>query len=235
MRWLLLLFADGVGGSMREPVRPRPRPCAEDAVQYAAQFGVPPDEALRRLKAQQASVAATDAIAQRIRRLVSPGSAIEHAPSIRIVVLLTGNEPVADREANGVPIVFTNRRQGHARAEAVAAMRKHLIDLRDRPAECARRRLRPADRRGGAARHQRRRDSDSGIDAIRERAEQVERRAGAGGRQRAHRIQHERRRRRPGRRRSTCRPAGAISARRRSSSPTARRTRSPPPPIARTS
>jgi hypothetical protein len=38
---------------------------AEDAAQYAAQHGVRGDEALRRLKAQQASVAATDAIAQK--------------------------------------------------------------------------------------------------------------------------------------------------------------------------
>ena len=40
----------------------------EDAVQYAARFGVSPDEALRRLRAQQASVAATDGIRSELPR-----------------------------------------------------------------------------------------------------------------------------------------------------------------------
>jgi hypothetical protein len=101
---------------------------AEDAVEYAGQFRVSPDEALRRLKAQQESVAATDAIAREFAGRLA-GISVEHVPDYRIVVLLTGTEPVADRSAAGVPIVFrTGARTTHA--EAVAAMRKHLIDLR---------------------------------------------------------------------------------------------------------
>lgn len=101
---------------------------AEDAVQYAAQFAVPPDEALRRLKAQQDSVAATEAIAREFPDRLA-GIAIEHSPTYRIVVLLTGTEVVAERTAAGVPIVFrTGARATHA--AAVDAMRKHLIDLR---------------------------------------------------------------------------------------------------------
>jgi len=46
-----------------QPVESRDQALAEDAAQYAAQFGVSPAEALRRLKAQQETVAATDAIA----------------------------------------------------------------------------------------------------------------------------------------------------------------------------
>jgi hypothetical protein len=111
-----------------EPVETHEQALAEDAVQYGAQFGVNPQEALRRLKAQQDSVAATDAIAREFAGRLA-GIAIEHAPVYRIVVLLTGSEPVADRTAAGVPIVFrTGAKATHA--EAVAAMRKHLIDLR---------------------------------------------------------------------------------------------------------
>jgi len=101
---------------------------ADDAAQYAAQFGVPLDEALRRLKAQQDSVAATDAISREFAGRLA-GISIEHSPQYRIVVLLTGNDPVPDRSAAGAPIVFrTGAKATHA--QAIAAMRKHLIDLR---------------------------------------------------------------------------------------------------------
>jgi streptogrisin C len=143
---------------------------AEDAAQYAAQFGVTLGEAQRRLKAQQDSVAATDAIAREFTGRLA-GISIEHAPEYRIVVLLTGPEPVADRAAAGLPIVFrTGAKATHA--EAVAAMRKHLIDVRtELPG------LRGAgyDQRTGevvllvtAADTQK-----YGVDAIRERAEQI--------------------------------------------------------------
>ena len=143
---------------------------ADDAVQYAAQFGVPPDEALRRLKAQQASVEATDAIAREFAARVA-GISIDHSPEYRIVVLLTGNEAVPDRSINGVPVVFRTGARA-TRAKAVDSMRKHLIDLRsDLPNE----RGAGYDQRTGevvllvthadAAKF--------GIDAIRSRAEQV--------------------------------------------------------------
>ena len=54
---------------------------------------------------------------------------IEHSPEYRIVVLLTGAEPVAGRNAGGVQIVFRTGARA-TRSEAVAAMRKHLIDFR---------------------------------------------------------------------------------------------------------
>ena len=73
-------------------------------------------------------MSATNAIAREFAGRLA-GISIEHAPEYRIVVLLKGGEPVADRSAAGVPVVFrTGARATHA--EAVAAMRKHLIDLR---------------------------------------------------------------------------------------------------------
>jgi streptogrisin C len=104
----------------------------EDAEQYAAQFGVPPDQAAARLRAQQASVAATDAIAREFSSRLA-GISIEHRPQYRIVVLLTGSEPVPDRFIPAgpikVPVVFRTG-AGATRAQAIDAMRKHLIDLR---------------------------------------------------------------------------------------------------------
>ena len=101
---------------------------ADDAVQYAARFGVAPEEALQRLRAQQASVAATDAIRSEFADRLA-GISIEHAPGYRIEVLLTGDQAVPDRTTAGVAIVFrTGAKATHA--QAVDALRKHLIDLR---------------------------------------------------------------------------------------------------------
>jgi hypothetical protein len=123
---LITTLAHAQPGS--EPTETHEQALAEDAIQYAAQFGVTPQEALRRLEAQQDSVAATDAIAREFANRLA-GISIKHTPDYRIVVLLTGSDPVADRSAAGVPIVFrTGAKTTHV--EAVAAMRKHLIDFR---------------------------------------------------------------------------------------------------------
>jgi len=151
-------------------VQSRDEALAQDAAQYAARFGVTPAEALRRLRAQQESVAATDAIAREFADRLA-GISIEHAPDYRIVVLLTGSDPVPQRSAAGIPIVFGTGAKA-TYAQAVDAMRRHLIDLRiDLPGE----RGVGYDQRTGevvllvtpadAARF--------GVDAIRERAEQV--------------------------------------------------------------
>src|SRR5213075_912415 len=88
-----------------QPVKSEAQALADDAAQYAARFGVTGGEALRRLNAQQASVAATDAIAKEFAARLA-GISIEHSPEYRIVVFLTGSEPVADRSSAGAPIVF---------------------------------------------------------------------------------------------------------------------------------
>lgn len=101
---------------------------AEDAAQYAAQFQVSIDEAMRRLRAQQNTVQTTDGIAREFASRLA-GISIEHSPEYRIIVLLTGSEPVASRSASGVPIIFRTGARA-TRAEAILAMRRHLIDFR---------------------------------------------------------------------------------------------------------
>ena len=173
MRWFLLFLSlafAAAAAADAESVLSRDEALREDAAQYAAQFSVAPAEALRRLKAQQDSVAATDSIAQEFAGRLA-GISIEHSPGYRIVVLLTGSEPVADRRAAGVPVVFrTGAKATHS--EAVAAMRRHLIDFRN---ELPGARGAGYDQRTGqvvllvtpadAARF--------GVDAIRTRAEQL--------------------------------------------------------------
>jgi hypothetical protein len=120
-----LLFA---GPALAQPVQTQTESLTEEAVQYAAQFRVSPGEALRRLRDQQASVAATDAIAKEFESRLA-GISIEHSPEYRIVVLLTGSDPVEDRGSAGLPIVFRTGAKA-TRNQAISAMRKHLIDLR---------------------------------------------------------------------------------------------------------
>jgi hypothetical protein len=128
MRWLFALLLVISWRASAQPVQTQAQALSDDAVQYAAQFGVGLDEALRRLKAQQASVAATDAIAGEFADRLA-GISIEHVPDFRIIVLLSGSEAVADRNADGVPIIFrTGAKATHA--QAIEALRKHLIDLR---------------------------------------------------------------------------------------------------------
>jgi hypothetical protein len=171
MRWLLpLLFLPLAAAASAQPVQTITEALADDATQYASQFGVTPDEALRRLRAQQASVAATDAIRTEFADRLA-GISIEHAPEYRIVVLLTGSEPVAERTAADLPVVFkTGARATHA--QAIMALRKHLIDLH---ADLPNARGAGYDQRTGevvllvtSA------DADRyGVEAIRTRAEQV--------------------------------------------------------------
>jgi streptogrisin C len=171
MKWhfaFLLLVLAGAAAAQR--VETQTEALTEDAIQYAARFGVTPDEALRRLRAQQASVAATDLIRSEFESRLA-GISIEHQPEYRIVVLLTGNEPVIDQLYSGVPIVFRTGAKA-TREQAVAAMRAHLIDLRSEL---------PGER--GVGYDQRTgevvvlvRDADAqkyGPDAIRARAEQL--------------------------------------------------------------
>ncbi len=104
---------------------------AQDAVTYAALHAVPQDEALRRLHAQQDSVPATDAIAAEFRDRLA-GLTIEHSP-YRIVVLLTGPDPVAPRilPVGGmtVPVLFrTGALVTHDRL--LAALTAHQGEIR---------------------------------------------------------------------------------------------------------
>ena len=96
-----------------------------DAGEYGRAFGVPAEEAMRRLRAQQGSVAATDRL-QRAYADRLAGIAIEHVPEYRIVVLLTGSDPVPDR----IVLAGGMRVPVHFRTGA-SATREAMIDAID--------------------------------------------------------------------------------------------------------
>ncbi|MFN3943949.1 MAG: hypothetical protein ACK4K7_03335 [Allosphingosinicella sp.] len=125
------LFAAGAAGAQARVQTPH-EAFVQDAAEYAARFDTAPYEAVRRLYAQEASVAATDAIrAEFADRLA--GIAIDHVPDFRIVVLLTGEAAVAPRTiAAGDLLVPVEFRTGAAatRAQVAAAMRDHGAALR---------------------------------------------------------------------------------------------------------
>jgi hypothetical protein len=105
----------------------------QDAAEYARRFGVPFDEALRRLRAQGDSVPVTDALRETFKDRWA-GIAVEHVPTYRIVVLLTGTDPVPDQQVVAgsmtVPIVF--RTGATATREAVlAAITAYQAKIRD--------------------------------------------------------------------------------------------------------
>lgn len=133
--WLISLaaLAASPAGAQVTPIIDTPETAlAEDAADYARRHSVAPEEALRRLRAQEASVPATDAIAAQYRdRFV--GVSIEHGPEYRITVLLKGDEPVADTviDAGGIPVPIRFRTGARAtRAELVAALIEHQAAIR---------------------------------------------------------------------------------------------------------
>ncbi|MDQ3074386.1 MAG: S1 family peptidase [Pseudomonadota bacterium] len=82
---------------------------AQDGAAYARRYGVTQHQASVRLRALHASAAFTDQIRQAHRnRLV--GISIDHSPTLRIVVLLTGAEPVPETsiafDGIALPVVF---------------------------------------------------------------------------------------------------------------------------------
>ncbi|MEG3169664.1 hypothetical protein U1737_15840 [Sphingomonas sp. LB3N6] len=81
----------------------------QDAGEYARTFDVTLDEAMHRLRAQSESIAVTDRLRETYRDRWA-GIAVDHRPTYRIVILLTGTEPVPDQSivAGGIviPIVF---------------------------------------------------------------------------------------------------------------------------------
>ena len=92
-----------------EPVQTPVEALGEDAGEYARLYGVPIADAYRRLAAQQASLSETDRLQAQYRDRLA-GLFFEHSP-FRIVILLTGDAPVADRSirAGGLDIPVTFR------------------------------------------------------------------------------------------------------------------------------
>ncbi|MFC3580029.1 S1 family peptidase [Sphingomonas hylomeconis] len=126
---------DKVAAGLQPPAPVRETPgdaLAHDGAEYARQFGVPRDEAIRRLAAQEASVAATDRLAETYRDRLA-GIVIEHRPDYRIVVHLTGDRPVrATRIRAGtmtVPVTFETGARG-TREQGIWALTWHQAAIR---------------------------------------------------------------------------------------------------------
>jgi len=114
------------------PVQTQADAIAQDAREYANRHQVSLYEGIRRVRAQEESAAATDRLRELHRGRLA-GISIEHSPDYRILVLLTGEDPVPDQAvvAGGmtVPIVFRTGAQS-TQDEIVAAMIEHRDALR---------------------------------------------------------------------------------------------------------
>ena len=81
----------------------------QDAAGYARQYRVTLEDAVGRLRALQASAAITDRIRQGYQGRLA-GISIDHLPTMRISVLLTGTAPVSDTRISAgdlmIPVVF---------------------------------------------------------------------------------------------------------------------------------
>ena len=148
---LAVVFAPGVALSQTVPFTPpalaiAPAPAvvapppietsaealAQDAAEYARLFGVTQTEAEARLMAQDASVPVTDALAERYRDRLA-GIAIEHRPAYRILIYLTGTDPVVDERLKvgtlTVPILFRTGARV-TRERVIWAMTYHQAAIR---------------------------------------------------------------------------------------------------------
>jgi hypothetical protein len=104
----------------------------QDSRAYAARHNLPDDEGLRRLQAQEGSVAATDALRIRYAKRFA-GLFIEHHPQYRIVVLLTGRKKVPAEtimtSGMAVPVVFRTGARA-TEAKVLAAMSRYQASIR---------------------------------------------------------------------------------------------------------
>jgi len=104
----------------------------QDGAEYARLYGVPLDQAMRELQAEQDSVPATDALAREFADRLA-GISIAHEGGFRIVVLLTGDAAEAPRTiaAGGlaVPVVFQTGAPA-TREQILAAIGAHQAEVR---------------------------------------------------------------------------------------------------------
>ncbi len=138
-RLLIALFIGGLAVPARAqlsagspPVQSAVEALAQDGAEYARLNGVSLSEAMRRLRAQEESVAATDRLQLSYRDRLA-GISIEHQPDYRISVLLTGAEPVPEQIifAGGMEVPVTFRTGAAAtREQVVAALAQHHLAIR---------------------------------------------------------------------------------------------------------
>ncbi len=105
---------------------------AQDAGEYAVRYGISPDQARYRLRALEETVASTDVIADRFGDRLA-GISVEHDPAFRIVMLLTGDAPVAEERLYAadivVPVVYRTGAIA-TRGQLVAAIERHQAAIR---------------------------------------------------------------------------------------------------------
>lgn len=104
---------------------------AADAASYAAAHGVTPDEGLRRLRLQLASIGAADRLRVQFADRLA-GLFVEHQPDWRLVVLLTGDVPptrlLLPSGGMQVPVELRGG-AGATRAAVLAALDAHRTAL----------------------------------------------------------------------------------------------------------
>jgi hypothetical protein len=129
----LLASPAGVAAQRPLPTRSAFEALAEDAGIYAARYRVSPAEAMRRLRLQEQSVPLTDALAAEFSDRLA-GIYLEHAPTFRIVVLLTGDTPEPIRivaiGGSALPVVFRTGATA-TRAQILDAIGEHQAEIRE--------------------------------------------------------------------------------------------------------
>ena len=83
MRWFFVFLLILASAASAQTAQTRAEAVGEDALQYAGRFGVSVDEATRRLRVQEESVAGTDAIAGEFAGRLA-GISIDHDPNIEL-------------------------------------------------------------------------------------------------------------------------------------------------------
>lgn len=130
--FVFLLAAFAAAAAAQAPVQSADEALAQDSAEYARQHGVGPEEALRRLRAQEETVGATDRLRKRYAKRLA-GISIDHSPDYRIVVLLTGSKAVRDQAiaAGGLSVPVTFRTGAPATGKRIVeAIRKRGDEIR---------------------------------------------------------------------------------------------------------
>lgn len=104
----ILLAALALAGSLpahAQTIQTSDTAIAQDAAAVAERLGIPPEQAARQLRLQEASVAVTDALSTEFSGRLA-GIAVDHRPAFRILVRLTGDAPEPDRivTIGGTPV-----------------------------------------------------------------------------------------------------------------------------------
>jgi hypothetical protein len=120
---LLLLAAMATPATATEPQRlTAAEALAQDAERYSVAFAVSQDEALRRLRLQQASIAVTERLRVQYRERLASVS-IAHRPDWHVVVRLIGDQAPADVDYEEGGEVIPVRFEAGARALRTVALR----------------------------------------------------------------------------------------------------------------